>query len=268
MKMWVKVLLFVPLAFWHVLGVGLGGFIWRGLWVVVRHIPPRQPPWPAYRVMLRERHALRHGYDLTWGRHALTLVSVTTTVNAVGWMKPGLALAATIADVVFGFLLTAYFAHLLFRRLQCSLLEWCLIIAVLGNAMGLILTTPGLERLSATGGALGLLVSGWVLYGAVVGLAQAKLLGLRHALARLGVLILAWLRIASPALLAGGAVLVWGSRWGVDSRWVSAGMHAWGAPLLAFGLVGLVLGGALEWKAARAAREVLRAKLPLPAEGV
>jgi len=267
MKTLGKVLLIVPLAFWHVLGVGLGGFILRALWIVVRRIPPRQPRWPEYRVMLRERHALRRGYDLVWGRRALNLATAATVVNAVGWMGPRLGLAASIANVVFGALLTAYFAHLLFRRLQCSLLEWCLITAVLGNAEGLVLTTPGLEALSATGAALGLLVSGWVFYGAVLGLAQAKLLGLRHALARLAALILAWLRIASPALLAAGIVLIWGSRWGVDSRWISSGMRAWGAPLLAFGLVGLVLGGALEWKAGRAAREVLRARLLLPAEG-
>ena len=145
---------------------------------------------------------------------------------------------ATIGTSAFAFLLCAYFAFILFRRLQCSLLEFIALIAFLGNIEGLILTTPSILSPGTGLWPLAPLAAGWVFYGTVVTLVEARLLGLEHPLPRLLLLVANCYVLAVPALfLVGLLLLLTGT-----VRGLATGSMPWkGVALLLAGLVGCFL---------------------------
>jgi hypothetical protein len=214
--------------------------------------------WQRRKQRLRERKRAAAGFDLGFLRWLLCLSAILTPANLVDGVDC-VRVAAGINNVVFGVLLCVYFGHILLRRLQCSLLEFSLLIVVLGNALGLLLTTPGVYYLGWTWiTALLSVVTGWVLFGAVGGLTQARLLNATRPLSKVGFMLSGWLTTAAPALVIGGAAL-WLSRWGDAqiSAFVSPNMSTWGIPLLLAGIVGAGLYFWLARKAGLAARAIL-----------
>jgi predicted outer membrane lipoprotein len=162
--------------------------------------------------------------------------------------------------MAFAVLLCAYFAWLLFLRLQCSLLEWIVLIAFLGNAEGLLVTTPGFGAMKAVW-ALAPLVAAWVLYGMVKGLVWADILGVSAPGRRIGLLFLAWFQTAAPAMVLAGAMLLLGRQ---ARGLVSRDLAAWGLPLLIAGALGILARLWLERRVARAAQSILDAATPAP----
>jgi MFS family permease len=213
--------------------------------------------WPyllsagEWRRYAKRRRAASQGFELgwlSWTGSALFLLAFT---NFAPW-PPQWSVVNTVGNLALGALIAAYFGHLFLRRLQCSLLEWILLIAVLGNAEGLVLATPGLWRLPLLAFTLAAFMAGWVFYGAVLGLVQARLLGVKSVPARLGLLIAAWWSLASPALLLCGSLL---ALWGQGLAGPRGAL--WGWPILALGVLGAVLGLWLMRRSAKAARAVL-----------
>ncbi|MCY3021380.1 MAG: hypothetical protein NTW87_20390 [Planctomycetota bacterium] len=193
------------------------------------------------------------GFDLRFARALLTLC-VPLTVPNIAPFGPALEWTAAIGTGAFAILLCAYFAWILFRRLQCSLLELIALVAFLGNVVGIALTTPNLSGLAPGAWALTPLLAGWVFYGMVLGLTQARLLGVHSPLPRLLLLAANWYGLAAPALLLAGVLLHFG---GSVQFFVSRAMAAWGVPLILLGVAGYVVAIWLGIKTRRAARTVL-----------
>jgi len=224
--------------------------------------PWRYPPSvPASRVAnwWRRRRAERKRlayasarFDLRWARWLLTLSVPLTAANFLR-SHPALDWTAAVGTGVFAVLLCLYFGWLLFGRLQCSLLELLVLVGFLGHVEGLVLTTPRLASMSPGSWALAPLLAGWVLYGAVVTLAQARILALERPVPRLLLLAANWLVLATPALIVAGVLLRCGGQF---EAMVSPDMAAWSTPLLAAGGVGCVLFVWLSVTTRRSAREI------------
>jgi len=123
-------------------------------------------------------------------------------------------------------------------------LELMAIVAFLGNAEGLLFSTPGVLRMTAGSWALAPLLAAWVLYGAVMSLAQGRLLGLERSLPRLLLLGANWFILAAPAMLIAGAFLGIGELQDAGESirgLVSPAMARWGGPLAVAGLSGCCL---------------------------
>ncbi|MGD0092585.1 MAG: hypothetical protein ABSE73_21935 [Planctomycetota bacterium] len=196
------------------------------------------------------------GFDLRWMRWLVTL-AVPLTAATLLFLHKDPAWEAAIGTGVFAVGLCLYFAWLLFARLQCSLLELIVLVAFLGNAEGLILATPNLAGLAPASWVLAPLVAGWVFYGMVVTLVQAKILALEKPVPRLLLLACNWFVLAAPALCVAGVFLTYARFAPQDMKLVGRGMAAWGLPLLATGVVGLLMSFWLERKTRRAARRIL-----------
>ncbi|MCZ7644454.1 MAG: hypothetical protein M5U26_04090 [Planctomycetota bacterium] len=223
------------------------------------------PPAPARAAPAKraEVRAARAGFDLGWMRIWLS-VGLVAAVGlaagaAFGAVPPWLS-ALGVPVVALG--LCLYYGHLLFRRLRCSLAEWCAIVLVMGNALGLCLTAPGMGVLLGLAGWLGPVLVAWTLCGAVQGLAQADLLGIRAFAGRLALMAAGWWTTAAPALLALGAALHWAKSFDL---FLGPRQTSWALPLFVLGTAGLVLGAVLRVKAASAARERLRTAAAEPA---
>ena len=228
----------------------------------IRPYPP--PDWDFFR--WRKRRALKarvlqasRRFDLRSARWLATLCVPLTAANLMP-SGPATEWAAAIGGGGFAVLLCLYFAWILFRRLQCSLLELMAIVAFLGNAEGLLFSTPGVLRMTAGSWALAPLLAAWVLYGAVMSLAQGRLLGLERSLPRLLLLFANWFILAAPAMLIAGAFLGIGEMHDAASSFgglVSPAMARWGGPLAVAGLSGCCLHFWLAVKTGRKAREIL-----------
>ncbi|HEY3324775.1 MAG TPA: hypothetical protein VGP72_30260 [Planctomycetota bacterium] len=200
-------------------------------------------------------------FDQGWVRRLNTVLAALVVLGMVAgtlpfapaWMQARFDIIALFCGVE----LCVYFGRLLFQRMQCSLLEWCVIIAFLGNIEGMLLTTAGFHALGILGWAMALLVLGWVLYGTVKGLAQAAVLQIEEPGRRVWLLAANWYTLAAPAMLLAGLGLHYGrkARMGL----VGPKLESWAVPLLVAGALGLALRIVLGLKAARAAREILAA---------
>jgi hypothetical protein len=154
----------------------------------------------------------------------------------------------------------AYFGHILLFRLQCSLLEFCLIIAALGNLEGMLLTTPGIFSIGREWVmVLAPLGVAWLFYGAVIGLMQAELCGRRGAFMRLFHIVSGWLNTGALAMLGMGTAL-WLYRH--DTKMLTRNVSAWAIPLMVLGALGLVLRFWLGRSARRAAKELVFSATP------
>ncbi len=202
--------------------------------------------------------------DLRSLRWAITVCALLTAANVFRSYEPALWVAA-VANTAFGVLLCFYFGHILLRRLQCSLLEFMVIGAVLFNVEGLLLTSPGFMAFGWLWASwLGLVAAAWVLAGAVNGLAASQILSVTGSAPRLGLLAAHWAGAAAPALLLTGGALCLAKPHGLfeDSYAVRAlvapRMTEWGLPLLIVGATGLFLRFWLGIKVRRLARAKLK----------
>jgi len=204
----------------------------------------------------RSRRDAARGYDLVWARWLLTFSAVALGVN-LSIIKADWVRWATLGvNAFFGLLVLFYFGHILLRRLQCSLLEFCVLALVLGNLLGLVFSLPGVAKSPFLAVTLGLFCSAWVLHGMVAGFVQAELLKIRRAAPRALYLVASWWGSLAPVLLAAAAALFWLPR-GSLSDWIAPPMFAWRIPFVVLGTAGTVLRFVFEWRARRAARQVL-----------
>jgi hypothetical protein len=200
------------------------------------------------------------GFDSGWLRWLGTLLvfplaaNIAVTVVWAQWV-------ALVANVSFASVLCLYFAHLLFRRLQCSLLELCVVIAMLGNVEGLLLTTP-IARTMGIGWALplALVLAAWILYGAVLGLVQARMVGVVSPLPRILLLLGAWLTTLAPALILAGTILAFGHSW--QPRIIPRNLVPYGIAMLVVGALSLFLRIGMGWFARRVALKQLAPLAP------
>ena len=201
----------------------------------------------------RERKLAASGLDLRWARFLITFLILGISLAFVP--NPTVAESGEIVTIVAGVLMCVYFAHMLLFRLQLSLLEACVLIALIGNFEGLLLTMPGIRSVGFFWMGLMIpMIAAWVLYGAVKGIIQAELLQVSSPLKRAWFIISGVITIAAPALiLCGGAF--WLAR--EQSMLISANMRAWSVPLIVFGCIGLALRVRMGLLARRAARAAL-----------
>jgi hypothetical protein len=211
------------------------------------------------RAQRKRLSALANSFDLRWARWLVTLTAPLPAAHLLLQTQSlqsshALALVAGVGTGAFGVMLCLYFAWLLFRRLQYSLLELLVLVAFLGNLEGLLLTMPRFVSLASGTWALVPLSAAWILYGAVMTLTQARILEVEKLGPRVLLLLANWWILAAPALIVLGGVLCFGGN--LDGM-VSRGMAAWGAPLLAIGAAGCILYVWLSGKTRRAARGIL-----------
>ncbi|HYF52514.1 MAG TPA: hypothetical protein VEJ63_24110 [Planctomycetota bacterium] len=196
--------------------------------------------------------------DAGWSRRVLTVLAlmVIGSFVAFGSNLKHVHTGALVALNAFALALCAYYFWLLFRRLQCSLVELCLVIGMLGNVEGILLTTPSLMG-SPGMWALLPLSAAWIVAGAVKSSAQCALLGITAPLRRAGMLLLNWMLLASPALLLAGGVLYFGQH--MAEAFISRGMAEWGFWMIPLGALGCIVGVMMEIRVTRAARALLGA---------
>jgi hypothetical protein len=187
--------------------------------------------------------------DLAWLRWPLTLCALLMAAN-IFYFQPVAQWIALVANCAFGTLLCLYFGHLLLRRLQCSLLEFMVIVTLLFNLEGLLLTSRGLLSMGPlwTSGTAAL-AAGWVLYGAVSALISARLLRVSKSTHRLGLLVASWLGSAAPAIALMGLLLAFGRKAGLSGgridrlmrSVIAPRMESLGVALLVLGVAGILL---------------------------
>lgn len=193
--------------------------------------------------------------DRRWTRWLVSLFALAAPAVFVSLNEP-LIWAGIVGANGFAILLCLYFGAILLRRLQCSLLELCVVIGALGNVEGILLTTPGMLRFGPAMWALAPLAAAWILGGAVKAAVQARILGEVDPLPRVALLLLNWFTLAAPALLLAGTLLHYGRL--LNDAVVSANMAAWAPLLIPIGAAGTLLSLIWEIKISRAARLVLR----------
>jgi hypothetical protein len=252
--------------------------IMRLVWPLWRHLLGARRTWPEHVRLCAKAQRATHGFDMRWLSTSVSLLVVPVFLAFVpgaydvavsGLSMPQippavlnvLAVIGTVIQLLFGAVLTAYFCFLLTRRLQCGLLEWCAIVVLLGNLEGLVLTTPGVLSSPAFAALTGLIVAAFVFYGAVVGLIEIRLLGVSHPLARVGVLIAAWWRLAVVPLILGGCFLAFEEYLPSRGNLVGPKLAAWGLPFVVAGIAGLLESIAIRYRARRACWLVLNSWL-------
>lgn len=218
--------------------------------------PPAGEPMPRttffrWRRRVRIMKEVSAGFDLRWVIWTAVLLAGSCGL----WAAPNVTVQTVVTWtlVTSALLMALYFGHILFFRLQCSLLEFCVIIAALGNLEGMLLTTPGIFSVGRDWVmVLAPLGVAWLFYGAVIGLVQAELSGRRSAPARLFHIVAGWLSTGSLAMLGLGAILWFGRH---ETRLITKNLSVWGLPLLIAGAIGLALGFRYGRAAKRAAKE-------------
>ena len=211
--------------------------------------------WSAGWTRMVRRRREAQGFDLAWARWTITALTLGLAPVVIA-VPAGVVWPEALVTAALGALICAYFGHILVRRLQCSLLEGVVLVAMLGNAAGLIVTMPGMARALHVSLPFVVLMSAWGLYAAVVALAQARLMDVNGYVARCLFLALGWLASASPVMLALAAALWFGKDY-EQGMLVSERMAGWVVPLLALGVLGLAARLVLGRMAIRAARRIL-----------
>lgn len=204
----------------------------------------------------RSIRAKRTGFDMGKLRWAVTLALVFTAANLF-ILTPWLQAVGSAANVAVATGLGLYFGHLLFRRLQCSLAEWLVIVIAMGSAFGIMVATPGVGIVWEVSIWLAPLIVAWIFYGAVLGLVHAELLGLSGIPARSMLIAAGWITSVSPACMALACAIRFGSIW---PGFLGGRLLDWSMPLGIFGALGMIGGYALRRRVARAAREILAAR--------
>ena len=196
--------------------------------------------WKEYRARRREETRRAGRFEPAWLRWVVTAFSVAMLANCFQ-RRPDVAFAGAVACMGFGFVLCLYFAWILFRRMQCSLLQWCVLTAALGLVEGLVISSPNFTALGMLLWSLVPMLGGWILYGAVRALVQGRLLGIQGSLP--GTLLMGanWWILAAPALFLGGLFLALGHAIPKLDNLVGSNLAQWGWPLLGMGIPGLGL---------------------------
>ena len=192
--------------------------------------------------------------DWLWLRWLLTLFPFAAVAALI--FKPELRDYFLPLGAAYGVAVSAYFAQILFLRLQCSLLDLMAFVAIFGAAWGLVFSTPGARYLGLW---LAPVLAAWVLHGMVTGLARAQLLGKQRGRERLWQFFVALLGDAGPALIATGALMIFLEQ--KDASMLTRDLRFWSVPLPALGLVGLVLSVSEYRRASRAAKNILNVQM-------
>ena len=226
-------------------------------------LPATQPPspklgwWARRRQRKKNREALAKGFDLGW----LALLLFTLALLSQQFWIDDATVRAIVTYSVTGCAagLSVYLGHILLARLQCSLLEFLALIFLLGNVMGILLTTPSFFyigwRWMLT---LSLFLLDWVLLGAVAGLTHARILGVDSQFKRLLFIVGAWLIIAARACLLAGLLLCLPTF--VETQLqnvIGARLMHWGPVLLVIGVAGIIVHLVIAHRVKRAARKIL-----------
>lgn len=213
------------------------------------------------------------GFDCgRWGRLALLLISFPMSAAVGGWVLvqvgaasatplPGLLPGATwtwgcAAITVYFVALTLYYAHLLFARLQCSLVELLALVVLLGSAEGLLFSTPGILYVPHLLIVIAAALPALVFAGAIEGLIEARVLDVTHPYKRLLIVLVDIFADAGPSVGLAG-FLLWGSRFTPLRGLGGLDLTAWGLPMLIVGGVSTVAGFALGLKVRRVAHRLL-----------
>ena len=212
----------------------------------------------------RARREASRDFDSRWVGRALLLPVIASQFV---WFPVANAVSAALllATALCGALICAYYAHLLLARLQCSLLEFLVLIAGLGSWLGMLLASPALYALGTHWVViLTLLGGGWVLHGAVLGVAQARLLGVESPAARACHILLGWITSGSRGVLLLGLSL---SLIRLADRRSFAEMlgqrlATWGTALFIAGIAGILLSFVVNFKTRRAAQKILGETVP------
>jgi hypothetical protein len=214
--------------------------------------------WARFRQRRKSRALASQGFDIKLLRFPVVVTAILAALLPFD-LHSAVTLAATIAFPIFALLVCAYFFHILMRRLQCSLLEFGLLIVVFGNAAGLVLTSSGIMALGWNWMlTLGLVLTAWILYGAVRGMCQARLLGLSAGPLRVLLMLAGWFTTAAPSLLFLGFALTLPAYYHESfARMIGHNLVRCGIPLLAAGLAGIAVEIVIHWKVRRAARRIL-----------
>ena len=203
----------------------------------------------------RSRSKTARGFDSAWLRYLTTLTLLTVFVffflMGYSWVRNVFQWIVLVT----GGLVTCYYLHLLFVRMQCSLAEWMVLILALGNVGGLLFSTPHLGQIGSMAAVVATLLAALVLHGFVMGLADAQLMGVQGAVPRMLLIFANWLALPSPVLLLSGLAL-WLGR-GESPIAVSPAMAAWAAPLIAVGGIGVVLLAVISFLVRRRAKRLL-----------
>jgi hypothetical protein len=174
-----------------------------------------------------------NAFDVRWLRWAATFTAGVCGFSIAFFGQFPWLLLPSIAAL--GIVLCLYFGHLLFFRLQCSLLELLATTTFFGLVDGLILSTPGALKLGLY---FSPMVAAWVLYGTAAGLVQTRLLGPLSERKALLHIAAAWLGNASLALLCVGVAILFAAsnpRLGMQSYTV------WSTPLVIVGTLGFIV---------------------------
>ena len=220
----------------------------------------RRKPLPSYaQLRVQQRKAVQWGQAfesaglarlLNWVLLGLIPLLIYS-MELEAWMVKG-GLCVLLSMLLF------YFAWLYFRRTQAGLLENILGMVVLGNAEGLVLSTPGLWNDPMSAVLLGMAIVCWVFKSMVFGIVQADILE-SNAGPRRSLLILIHLGYAlAPALLAIGLTFHFSSELPSDLKlYIDPGRHALGVPILIIAAIFVVFGVVLEFKTRHVARRML-----------
>ncbi len=215
--------------------------------------------WTRFWQRRASRARAAQGFDLKLLRFPVMITALLSALLPFDF-HPAVNIAAIVAFPILGLLVCLYFGHILMRRLQCSLLEFGVLIVVFGNAAGLVLTSSGTIALSWNWLlTICLVLTAWIVYGAVRGMSQARLLGVGVGPGRIVMMLLGWLTTAAPAFLILGLFLLLPDYLDRSfARVIGGGLTRWGLPVVIAGLFGVGAGIVLHLKTKRAARKILR----------
>jgi len=219
----------------------------------INDLPITKPARRGYWSVFAGRFS-RSNYDWRWLRALITLCAFVTVgaccLRDYHWLiLPGIGAV--------GAMLCLYFGHLLFFRLQCSLMELMALTMVFGLIDGLVLSTPGALKMGLY---LSPAVAAWILHAAVSGIVTATLCGASGIRARLLFIGAAWLGGASLGLIGLSTAVIGMSH---DERLGMSGYLPWAWPMAVAGLIGMVLNIRLGMKTRRCAKAILKqSKLP------
>ncbi|HYG77649.1 MAG TPA: hypothetical protein VEK08_21770 [Planctomycetota bacterium] len=182
-----------------------------------------------------------------------TLSGATVAALAMVPFLQQLPIILPIGAAAFGIAATLYYGHMLFARLQCSLLELIVAICFAGNVIGLLFTVPGV---SFFGWVLVPVLIAWTTAGAASGIIYARVLQCEHPFHRSALLLLAWLEdLALPLVTIGGVLLSFGQNANVrlvlGQRLMS---YAW--PCLVAGVVLFIVSFIVHRRIRKAARRL------------